>query len=134
MAADGRPGAPAVESDAFIVEVGPLRAPSDAAGGGEDVDPEKRQAISQQMVIVKTEQLDARGAGLPTEVRLAEAQGLAIEQRMVRAEFVFLMGGEVQDEIEEAAQAHDLVEGRLANKGRRRCSPPPGRCRGPRRD
>ena len=117
VAADGRPGAPAVESDAFIVEVGPLREPSDAAGGGEDVDPEQRQAISQQMVIVKTERLDARGAELSPEVRLAEAQGLAIEQRMVRAEFVFLMGGEVQDEIEEAAQAHDLVEGRLANEG-----------------
>ena len=117
VAADGRPGAPAIESDAFIVEVGPLRAASDAAGGGEDVDPEQRQAISQQMVIVKTERLDARGAGLPPDVRLAEAQGLAVEQRMVRAEFVFLMGGDVQDEIEEAAHAHDLVEGRLANQG-----------------
>ena len=69
------------------------------------------------MVIVKTERLDARGAGLPPDVRLAEAQGLAVEQRMVRAEFVFLMGGDVQDEIEEAAHAHDLVEGRLANQG-----------------
>ena len=117
VAADGRPGAPLVESDAFIVEVGPLREPSDAAGGGEDVDPEQRQAISQQMVIVKTERLETRGPELSPEVRLAEAQGLAIEQRMVRAEFVFLMGGEVQDEIEEAAQAHDLVEGRLANQG-----------------
>jgi hypothetical protein len=117
VAADGRPGALAVESDAFIVEVGPLREPSDAAGGGEDVDPEQRQAISQQMVIVKTERLETRGPELSPEARLAEAQGLAIEQRMVRAEFVFLMGGEVQDEIEEAAQAHDLVEGRLANEG-----------------
>ncbi len=75
VAADGRPGAPAVESDAFIVEVGPLREPSDAAGGGEDVDPEQRQAISQQMVIVKTERLDARGAELSPEVRLSRSAG-----------------------------------------------------------
>jgi hypothetical protein len=116
VAADARPGAPAVESDAFLVEVGPLRAASDAGGGGEDVDPEQRQAISQQMVIVKTERLHAR-TDLTPDARLAEAQGLAVEQRMVRAEFVFLMGGEVEDEEEEAAQAHDLVEGRLANQG-----------------
>jgi hypothetical protein len=116
VAADARPGAPAVESDALLVEVGPLRAPSDAGGGGEDVDPDRRQAISQQMVIVKTEQLHAR-TGLAAEARLAEAQGLAVEQRMVRAEFVFLMGGEVEDEEVEAAHAHDLVEGRLANEG-----------------
>ena len=45
------------------------------------------------------------GATLAPRCVLAEAQGLAIEQRMVRAEFVFLMGGEVQDEVEEAAHA-----------------------------
>ncbi|MGE0359649.1 MAG: hypothetical protein AB7H93_16660 [Vicinamibacterales bacterium] len=117
VAADGRPDAPPVESDAFIVEVGAPRAASDAGGGGEDVDPDERQAISQQMVIVKTERLHARRGQLPPEERLAESQGLAIEQRMVRAEFVFMMGGEVQDEVEEAAHAHDLVEGRLENEG-----------------
>ncbi len=56
-------------------------------------------------------------ATLAVDELRAEAQGLAVEQRMVRAEFVFLMGGEVQDEVEEAAQAHDLVEGRLENDG-----------------
>jgi hypothetical protein len=117
VAADHRPAAPPAESDAFVVDIGPLRDASSAGGGGEDVDPEDRQGISQQMVIVKTERLHARRATLGAEAALAESQGLAIEQRMVRAEFVFLMGGEVQDEVEEAAHAHDLVEGRLENEG-----------------
>lgn len=117
VAADARPGAPAVESDAFLVEIGPLRDASTTGGGGEDVDPEDRQGISQQMVIVKTERLHARRAQLGDAARLEASQGLAIEQRMVRAEFVFLMGGEVQDEVEEAAHAHDLVEGRQENQG-----------------
>jgi hypothetical protein len=117
VAADARPGASPVESDAFVIDVGPLRSASDAGGGGEDVDPEDRQGISQQMVIVKTERLHAQRSRLGPEARLAESQGLAIEQRMVRAEFVFLMGGEVQDEVEEAAHAHELVEGRLENQG-----------------
>lgn len=117
VAADARPGAPAVESDAFLVEIGPLRDASTTGGGGEDVDPEDRQGISQQMVIVKTERLHARRAQVTEAARLEASQGLAVEQRMVRAEFVFLMGGEVQDEVEEAAHAHDLVEGRQENQG-----------------
>jgi hypothetical protein len=117
VAADHRPGAPPVESDAFVVDVGPLREASSSGGGGEDVDPEDRQGISQQMVIIKTERLHAQRSALEAAAALAESQGLAIEQRMVRAEFVFLMGGEVQDEVEEAAHAHDLVEGRLENEG-----------------
>lgn len=117
VATDGRPGGAAVESDAFVVEVGATRAASSTAGGGEDVDPEDRQAISQQMVLVKTERLRAAEAAMPPAELLAAAQALAIEQRMVRAEFVFLMGGEVEDEVEEAAHAHDLVEGRAENTG-----------------
>jgi hypothetical protein len=117
VASDTRPGAAPAESDAFIVDVGARRTASDSGGGGEDVDPEDRQAISQQMVILKTERLHGGKAGRAPEEVLTDAQGLAVEQRMVRAEFVFLMGGEVQDEVEEAGQAHDLVEGRLANLG-----------------
>ena len=37
---------------------------------------------------------------------------------MVRAEVVFLGGGEVEDEVEEAAHSHELAEGRLENTGR----------------
>jgi hypothetical protein len=43
---------------------------------------------------------------------------IGMEQRMVRAEVVFLSGGEVEDEIEEAAHSHELAEGRLENRGR----------------
>ena len=43
---------------------------------------------------------------------------LGVEQRMVQAEFIFLSGGEVEDEVEEAEQSHELVEGRLENVGR----------------
>ena len=41
-----------------------------------------------------------------------------MEQRMVRAEVVFLGGGEIEDEVEEAAHSHELAEGRLENRGR----------------
>ena len=43
---------------------------------------------------------------------------IGIEQRMVRAEVVFLGGGEVEDELEEAAKSDELTEGRLQNTGR----------------
>ncbi|HYE89300.1 MAG TPA: hypothetical protein VEA16_23275, partial [Vicinamibacterales bacterium] len=49
---------------------------------------------------------------------LDESRGIALEQRMVRAEVVFLGGGEVEDEVEEAAHSHELAEGRLQNTGR----------------
>ena len=42
---------------------------------------------------------------------------LAIAQRRVRAEFVFMLGGEVEDEFEEAAHSHEVEGGRLENKG-----------------
>ena len=71
------------------------------------------------MVIVKTERLQAE-RGRPTATSCGRAGGrlLAMEQRMVRAEVVFLSGGEVADEVEEAAQSHELQEGRLENTGR----------------
>ena len=43
---------------------------------------------------------------------------IGMEQRMVRAEVVFLSGGEVEDEVEEAAHSDELAEGRLENRGR----------------
>jgi hypothetical protein len=42
-----------------------------------------------------------------------------VEQRMIRAEFVFMLGGEVQDEEVEAEQSTELQEGRLRNRGQR---------------
>jgi hypothetical protein len=46
-------------------------------------------------------------------------RAIAAEQRSVRANFVFLMGGHVEDEEEEAEQSHEIQEGRLENSSRR---------------
>jgi hypothetical protein len=125
VATDGRPGAAAVESDAFIVQI---VTPDRAALEGFllDDDP-NRYAISQQMVILKTERLLARRSTLSADTFADEALTLAAEQRRVRAEFIFMMGGEmadlnvtadVLDETEEAARETELAEGRLQNQGR----------------
>ena len=37
----------------------------------------------------------------------------------MRSNFVFLMGGHVEDEEEEAEQSHEIQEGRLENSARR---------------
>jgi hypothetical protein len=86
-----------------------------------------RYAISQQMVIVNTEKLIARRATMSAEAFKDEIAGIAAEQRQVRAEFVFMMGGELADEgldpttlneEHEAEKESDLAEGRLVNRGR----------------
>lgn len=117
VAADARPGAVPVESDAFIVEI--LSPGSVAAEGFAVDDQREKYALSQQMVILKTERLIARQKSLPADAVAEESYGLGAEQRQVRAEFVFLMGGEVQDEEVEAAEESELLAGRLANRGRR---------------
>ena len=125
VATDHRPGAPPSESDSFIIEVA---APGAASGDGFAIDDrEDRYALSQQMVIVKTERLIGRRGKMPAEDVLSETLDLAAEQRQVRAEFVFMMGGELADagvdlsslnEEVEAAGEEDLAAGRLANQGR----------------
>lgn len=121
IARDRNPNGSPVQSDQFLIEVGQL---AGAVGSGFALPAEeKKYAISQQMVIYKTEQLLASARnGLPSRNPgagwLEQNQLLAIEQRMVRAEVVFLGGGEVQDEIEEAAHSHEVAEGRLENIGR----------------
>lgn len=117
IARDKNPNGSPVQSDQFLVEVGRL---AGAVGSGFALPAEeKKYAISQQMVIYKTEQLIASVTGRRLgEGWLAQNQLLAIEQRMVRAEVVFLGGGEVQDEVEEAAHSHEVTEGRLENTGR----------------
>ena len=119
---DRNPNGAPVQSEQYLIEVGRL---AGAIGSGFALPAEeKKYAISQQMVIYKTEQLiaSAQGKGLPSrslgEGWLEQNQILAIEQRMVRAEVVFLGGGEVQDEVEEAAHSHEVAEGRLENTGR----------------
>jgi len=128
VAADRRPGAAPVESDAFIIEI---RSPGSVAAEGFAIDDEEdRYAISQQMVILKTERLIARATGMSPDSVAQESQLLAAEQRAVRAEFVFMMGGELAEEILAAASMADLNEeahaaaddeviaGRLVNQGR----------------
>jgi hypothetical protein len=124
-ATDRRPGSPPAESDRFIVEIA---APGAMAGEGFAIDDRlDKYAISQQMVILNTERLLAKRATLPEDDYRREAEGVAAEQRQVRAEFVFMLGGELADlgvdlttlneEVEAAGEA-DLAAGRMANQGR----------------
>jgi hypothetical protein len=128
IATDARPGSVPVESDAWIVEV---LSPGSVAAEGFAIDPEQdRYALSQQMVILKTERLLAKRNALSAEAFADSAVELAAEQRRVRAEFVFMMGGEVEDEhghegdpnelneVAEAEAEDELLAGRLQNAGR----------------
>jgi hypothetical protein len=128
-AADARPGAVPVESDAFIAE---LATPGGVAAFGFSMDPdEDRYAVSQQMVIQKTEKLIATRSRTAPAAVSEQAQQLAAEQRRVRAEFVFMTGGEFEqamvadenggadlDETHEAESEADLAAGRMVNRGR----------------
>ena len=127
IATDRRPGTAPTESDSYIAEV--VSAGGEAAAGFA-VDPEQdRYAVSQQMVILKTERLLARRPTMAKEDYGNEAQELAAEQRKVRAEFVFMLGGELADapdvassmtDLNEEAEAEgesDILAGRNANAG-----------------
>ncbi|MGE0041906.1 MAG: DUF4175 family protein [Vicinamibacterales bacterium] len=112
-ARDGNPaGAPAV-SASFLVEVG--REGGASSDGFALPKDEERQGLSQQMLILHTEALHAKRAGLDAETWAEETRRLAVEQRMVKAEFVFMTGGEVEDEVAEAESSSELAEGRLEN-------------------
>jgi hypothetical protein len=115
IARDHNPGGAPVESDAFLVEIG--RAAEVASAGFALPTEERKYAISQQMVIYKTEQLLLDRARHASDW-IEQTRGLGVEQRMVRAEVVFLSGGQVEDEVEEAAHSHELAEGRHENPGR----------------
>jgi hypothetical protein len=128
VAVDSQPGRSPVESDAFIVQV---LSPSDvAAEGFATGDDRDRYALSEQMIIVKTQQLHAKRGSMTPEAFAEEALGLAAMQRSVRASFVFMLGGELEDieteasdvpelhEENEAAGEQDLLAGRMQNRGR----------------
>jgi len=130
VAGDGRPGPmpTAVESDAYIIEVA---APGGVAAAGFAVDPEQeRYAVSQQMVILKTERLLKKKATAEKEAYANAAAEIGGEQRRVRAEFLFMLGGEMGadpaadtsmtniNETQEVEQEADLAAGREAMGGR----------------
>jgi len=128
VARDRRPAAPASESDAFVVEI---TSPGAVAAEGFALDDEQdRYGLSQQMIIQETERLIARAPSMSPESVAYQALILGARQRSVRAEFVFMMGGELAEEVEAAANLGDLHEedhveaddeaiaGRLANQGR----------------
>lgn len=95
-ARDHRPGAPWATSDRWVVEV--LGGDAQAAGGFAGEDELTRYAMSQQMVLVLMERLAAARDTLTAEAFLEEARVLAAGQRRVRTEFVFMLGGELEDE------------------------------------
>jgi hypothetical protein len=115
---DRRPGDIGLgASDTFFVEIaGPGQVPLE---GIEMPPDEERYALSQQMIVLKIERLKARERNLPREALVEEAALLAAEQRSVRANFVFLLGGHVEDEEVEAEQSTEIAEGRLQNTARR---------------
>ena len=117
VAADQRPGGGEGSSDAFYIEVSKLGV---AAGDAFTLpEQETRYALSQQMLIVKTDRLNQRRASMNDAEFAEAAQSLAVEQRMIRSEFVFMLGGEIQDEEVEAEQSVEIQAGRLVNRGQR---------------
>jgi hypothetical protein len=118
VARDARRGdAGLATSDTFFIEVA---GPGQVALEGFEMPPDReRHALSQQMIVLKIQRLRARERSLARETLQEQAGAVAAEQRAVRANFVFLMGGHVEDEEEEAEQSHEIQEGRLENTARR---------------
>jgi hypothetical protein len=117
VARDGRPGdAGLASSDTFFVEIA---GPGQVALEGFEMPPDQeRYALSQQMIVLKIQRLRARERQMTAAAIRDAAQAIAAEQRAVRANFIFLMGGHVEDEEVEAEQSSDIQEGRLQNTAR----------------
>jgi hypothetical protein len=117
IATDRRPGQERAVSDTYVIEIAQTGAA--IAGGFAVPKDEDVFAISLNALIQKTEKLHARRAKMPPPEFASASAGLAIEQRMVRSEFLFSMGthGRVEDEEEEAENSNEIQEGRLHNKG-----------------
>ena len=114
VARDGRPGDAGLgESDTFFIEIA---GPGQAALEGFGMPPnQERYALSQQMIVLKIRRLRARQR-MMAHAALAEATAsIAAEQRAVRANFVFVMGGHVEDERAGSQPSKENPEGRLEN-------------------
>jgi hypothetical protein len=117
VATDKRPGdAGLASSDTFFIEVA---GPGDVPLEGVEMPPDKeRYALSQAMIVLKIERLMAREKGMARDALVDAAGTIAAEQRAVRANFIFLLGGEIEDEQVEAEASHEISEGRLLNQAR----------------
>jgi hypothetical protein len=116
-ARDGRAARGEGLSDAVVIDIAP---PGSVATAGAAIDPgEDKFALSQQMILLKLRRLHASRRTFTQLRLLEESQSLAGQQRSVRALFVFMLGGEVEDEEVEAAHSHEIQEGRLADTSRR---------------
>jgi hypothetical protein len=118
VAADRRPaGTGTAASDTFFIEIA---GPGDVPLEGVEMPPEReRYAMSQAMIVLKLERLQGRENSLTSGALAEEAGNIAAEQRAVRANFIFLLGGEVEDEEVEAEHSHEISEGRFANQARK---------------
>lgn len=118
VARDGRASeAGTSTSDTFFIEIaGPGQVALESVGLPPD---RERYALSQQMIVLKIERLRERERRLSRDVLHELGADIAAEQRAVKANFVFLMGGHVEDEEVEAEQSGDIQEGRLQNTARR---------------
>jgi hypothetical protein len=117
VAADRRPGdAGVASSDTYFVEIA---GPGDVALADVEMPPDKeRYALSQAMIVLKIERVQAREKGMARPALVAAAGTIAAEQRAVRANFIFLLGGEIEDENVEAETSSEIAEGRFANQAR----------------
>ena len=117
-ARDERPGTSGTaSSDTFFVEIA---GPGQVALEGFEMPPDQeRYGLSQQMIVIKLRRLRERENRLSAQALEDETGAIAAEQRAVRGNFVFLMGGHVEDEEEEAEHSNEIQEGRLENTARR---------------
>lgn len=117
VARDARPGdAGLATSDTFFVEIA---GPGQVALEGFEMPPDQgRYALSQQMIVLKIQRLRARERAMAAAALAEEAASIAAEQRAVRANFIVLMGGHVENEEQEAVERPSAEEGRLQNTAR----------------
>jgi hypothetical protein len=118
VGSDARPGdAGTASSDTFFIEIA---GPGQVTVEGFELPPDReRYALSQQMIVLKLQRLQAREPSMTRTAVEEELGALAGEQRAVRANFIFLTGGHVEDEEEEAEHSHEIQEGRLENTARK---------------
>ena len=104
-------------SDTFFVEIA---GPGEVTVAGFELPPDReRYALSQQMIVLKIERLRRRESTMAKDAVAREAVDIGAEQRAVRSNFIFLNGGEIEDEEAEAAHSHEIQEGRLEHSARR---------------